>query len=590
MDRTLRDMLKITKRMDEARAGGDAPTASSTSDIVLPKFIPKRMKSKGLDKMPSSWYGGRSEALADVVGSDEEDDGEEEIVTVAAVVSQAVSVYRKRQRSMGSAFGISMDDDKDQVEQIDAMVTEICKDLDDDQLRTLFDVIKGTSGFITGPGGVGKSHLVETIHRVMGLVGLNVVLTASTGIAAINLHASAMTINSFAMLGIGTNSKEKQSKISRGRRSQARWQQVDVLILDEVSMIKDTLLELVETAARYGKNKMGSVMGGVQIILVGDFYQLPPVVDREEVAAGRRHFAFQSPIWKEIVTKVWELRQPHRTTHLDFFNLLMRVRRGAYTDDDVETLSGFSSRHFGEGIEPTTLFAKRADVDRFNFNKLKELDEGTSRYFVATYSATIEAYDAKQGITISTPDPDSTTYNIELDKVPDPVAIRAPNNKDVIKSMQRLSRDVRTQHSIELREGAHVLFERNDTELGVVNGSHGVVIGFAGSAGYPLVRLDNDSEVTVKPKAFTTVYEVIGKKRKCVQMMQVPLTLAWSRSIHKSQAMSLEHVEVDCADIFERHMPYVAFSRATTPEGLIIHNLRPEHLRVIPEVSEFYSK
>ena len=533
------------------------------------------------------WYQDPDGDVKDTESND--DDDETRIVTPQQLADSVGTVYTKRRLRNEKAFGLEESPEfKDEFETVISTALDVALRLDSYQRHVAHAAVLGNSGLITGSAGTGKSHLVRCIQQLLELCTKNVVLTSTTGIAAENLGPAAMTIHSYAMIGRCDRSKEAQARISRSKKSRARWCDTDTLIIDECSMLSKKGFELTNVAAKNGKNKM-SPFGGVQLILVGDFYQLPPVGDDDE---DSKQLCFESSIWPEIVKNIWVLSQSHRQQNRDFFSLLSRIRVGSYSAQDITTLQSFTCTEIPDGIIPTKLFSKRSDVDKINSEALNLIDE-PAQPFIGTFSATIQTYSSITGGYVSKPEPGVTdARSIVLPargKRPEStISVLAPESAEIDRAFESLIYSTRTQKSIVLKKGAQVIFEQNDSTLGVRNGSRGVVTGFT-ATGLPEVTLMSGDIIVVQRKPFSFCYKVDNKKRHCVEMLQIPLSLAWSLTIHKSQSQSLDCMEAHLDGVFEAHQVYVALSRACNPKGLLVKNLNPDTIRILPKVAEFYN-
>lgn len=509
------------------------------------------------------------------------------VCTVEELVAAVLERYTERERKKSRVFGLDAEVTTEDRTEIETIATEVAEGLDETQRAVARDIMNGLSGLVTGPGGVGKSHLVRSVRQLLELSGASVVLTSSTGVAAQNLDPAASTINHFASLGIGENTPDEQARFSRSKKSRARWRNVHVLVIDEISMISGELLSLIEIAAKHGTGRM-TLFGGVQLIMVGDFFQLPPVPPKD----GTASWAFESPIWSELVKKVWCLKTSHRQDNAEFFALLSRVRDGSFTPSDIDVLKSFSCDVDETGIIPTKLFARRMDVDRINTSELNKLS-GEEHPYAASFKATADIYNAKTGVYTSELEPDSEIRNVEVagrnSRPGYTLTVRAPRGDDVDKAFASLVRQTRVSRSLVLKRGAQVIFEVNDDEMGVRNGTRGVVTGF-GHGDAPIVELKDGTKVTVLRRDFSQCYKVDGQKRHCVKMSQYPLRLAWALTIHKSQSQSLTKMVADLDRSFEKHQIYVALSRACDPDGLQVLNLNPADIRVCPKVVKFYAE
>ncbi|KAL1844399.1 hypothetical protein VTJ49DRAFT_78 [Mycothermus thermophilus] len=443
-------------------------------------------------------------------------------------------------------------------------------------------VDRGQSVFFTGPAGTGKSVLMRAIiHDLKKKYARDperVAVTASTGLAACNI--GGMTLHSFAGIGLGKEDVNTLvKKIRRNPKAKTRWAKTKVLIIDEVSMVDGELFDKLSQIGRIIRNN-GRPWGGIQLVITGDFFQLPPVPE----GAGKEReskFAFDAATWSMSIdhtiglTEVFRQRDP---------GMLNEMRLGKISDETVRSFQALSRPlTFDDGIEVTELFPTRQEVDSSNQRRLKAL------------TGKVYRYDA-----IDTGDP---------------------------KIRDRLLANMMAPPSIELKKGAQVMLIKNMDDT-LVNGSLGTVVGFMTEATFEMKAGIDDSEMESDAKrrvrAFTNAlsessktdnkeypvvafHNVDGVQRQilCVPedwkvelptgevqaaRKQLPLILAWALSIHKAQGQTLERVKVDLGKVFEKGQAYVALSRATTKQGLQVLNFQKSRVMAHPRVVEFYNK
>lgn len=415
--------------------------------------------------------------------------------------------------------------------------------------------------FITGPGGVGKSFLTHQIVTELKSQGKVVKISASTGVAATLINGQ--TLHSLLGLGLAEGTMEQLVNTAlRNRKLVSRWANMDVLVIDEVSMIDPvffTKLDAVVTAIR-AKNRPSARterFGGLQVILVGDFFQLPPVRSSRDPEADR--FIFQTDVWKQLVHECVELTEIFRQDgDSEFAQTLRRVRTAELTPEDIELLQGrvgVEPDH-KEGIQASQLYSRRNDVLDLNTTHLMKLDEDTK-------------YDYSCSITTEFCNPGATTVSNQ--------------RADMKKFALATEKNMQPPRLIEIREGAQVMMLVNSRELRLANGSRGVVIGF--EDGYPLVRFNNITTL-ISPHTWTFSRDFVGT----VNVSQVPLQLAWAVTIHKSQGTSLDCAEISLdRSVFEYGQAYVALSRVRSLEGLKLTHFDASVIRADPLVKEFYA-
>jgi uracil-DNA glycosylase len=425
-----------------------------------------------------------------------------------------------------------------------------------EQEAALKAVLKGHNIFLTGQGGTGKSFLVGKIKDAFSDAGRTLAITATTGCAALLLGHGAKTIYSWASVGLA---KEPASKlvsfIRRGGKGLRRWLTTDALIIDEVSMMTPELFEKLDIIGK--AIRMNSKpFGGIQLILVGDFFQLPPVyTDGQETK-----FMFESQIWAQTVQQTIELTQIMRQSDPVFQELLTEVREGRINDQHLGILEERREIDWRrEKIRPSLLFSRRMEVDYINSTNLKAL-KGERHAYEATTEFSPAA--TKSGTTV--------------------------DDLEVQRAIQKLDRDAPYQPSLVLAVGAQVMLVNNmDIESGLVNGSRGVITQFGTAPTYiPHVLFKGQSVAIPIPTVTWEAEDPEGVMRR-----QVPLVLAYAVTIHKCQGATLDSALIDIgSSTFEYGQAYVALSRVKYLEALYIHGLDPKAIRAHPKVVAFYKE
>jgi len=451
------------------------------------------------------------------------------------------------------------------------------------QQQHIFDVVvtHGRSVFFSGAAGTGKSHLLRAI--VAGLRAqdkASVYVCGATGVAACNVGGT--TLHSFSGFGQGKgSSREMASAAQRSRYAAQRWRKCKTLVIDEISMIDARTFTAVHLAGQHiRKAHEDTLCGGLQLVLCGDFFQLPPVAASGSAAArheGEGRFCFESPAWR-LLDEVHILERVFRQANPRFAQMLNSLRFGDISETDLRALQATENNRF-DTLQPTKLFAVNSGVDSHNKRELCKLAaEGKQVYHARdTGSAFL---------------------------------------------LNQMKRHCKAPEMLELRVGAAVMLLKNlDCKQGLVNGSRGVVVRFKqqhnattalddddssflrqfskpqrGAAerdvAYPVVRF----EVKRKSNAAKSHREVVITREEWnveqeadeARRSQLPLTLAWALSIHKSQGMTIAPLEVDLRSCFEVGQAYVALSRATDLTQLRVVGFRRNQIRASPEVRRFY--
>ncbi|XP_059052609.1 ATP-dependent DNA helicase PIF1 [Achroia grisella] len=405
--------------------------------------------------------------------------------------------------------------------------------LNTEQQRVLEACLGGKNIFFTGSAGTGKSFLLKRI--VSALPPDVTVATASTGVAA--CHVGGTTLHSFA--GIGDGSGSLEALCERALKLPVvvqKWRKCKHLIIDEVSMVDGAFFEKLEAVARYVR-KNDKPFGGIQLILCGDFLQLPPVVDKNK--PGKR-FCFQSPCWEKCIELCFELKEVHRQKDQEFVTILNKIRIGHVTKEISDRLIGTARQKIeSDGILATRLCSHTNDSKMINDSKLADL-KGDEKVFSAQ-------------------DSENSTKILDMQTV-------APSK-------------------LILKIGAQVMLLKNiNVNAGLVNGARGVIVRF--EEGMPVVRFKNKKEYTAR----TERWYVKNSNGSLLCRRQVPLNLAWAFSIHKSQGLTLDCVEMSLSKIFEAGQAYVALSRAQSLDTLRVLDFDSRHVWADPNVLEFYQK
>jgi ATP-dependent DNA helicase PIF1 len=435
-----------------------------------------------------------------------------------------------------------------------------------EQLSVFGQLLEGENIALLGAAGCGKSYLLSAIytefpglkkrliakHNPGSIAKLpRIQMCAMTGCAALLLGHKAKTLHSWAGIGLGKGSvSELYVKIRRNQKAYKNWLCTDLLIIDEISMMT---AELLDKLNEIGKKVRGNKkpFGGIQILLVGDFYQLPPVNKSDE----QTKFAFESEAWKEAIKCSIELTQIQRQKDETFQGVLKEARIGALSKESCKILSGLQGRNWKKNkIRPTLLFPRRSEVEMINDSNLRAL---SGRKY--TYKARL-VYDGKI--------PDGFTES----------------NENFQKTLKTFDSNASYYTELELILNAQVMLIANiDPDSGLINGSRGVITGFCPSSELPIVEFINGIKKTIGTHNWPIEdYEFISRT-------QIPLRLAWAQTIHTSQGSTLDAALIDIGSgVFEYGQAYVALSRVRSLEALYVHDFDPIAFRAHPKVKEFY--
>ncbi len=388
----------------------------------------------------------------------------------------------------------------------------------------------GYSVFLTGEAGSGKTHTINEYTKYLQSKKIAFAVTASTGIAA--THINGMTIHSWSGIGTARELNEGEIKnIAKTAHVAKRIKKAKVLIIDEISMLDGRTLSLVETVCR-AVRKTSLPFGGMQVILVGDFFQLPPVTKAGETP----QYAFESEAWSRLVPVVCYLEEQYRQEDEVYLHLLKAIRHNTLEETDYET---FRAQMVSEDEAPlgvTRLYAHNVDVDRINQEELKQLPGTTLAYQM-------------QG-----------------------------EGKEVL--IEALKRNCLSPERLELKVGALVMFTKNNQLSGYVNGTQGVVLSFNKETRLPIVKTRQGNIIEVAPVSWS-MYE---GEEELASVTQLPLRLAWAMTIHKSQGTSLDAAVIDLSKAFEYGQGYVALSRVRTLSGLHLIGMNQKATAIHPYI------
>jgi ATP-dependent DNA helicase PIF1 len=404
--------------------------------------------------------------------------------------------------------------------------------LNSKQRLAVDQILNGENILITGPAGTGKSYTIKHIIELLNNNKKNVGLTATTGTAAFII--GGQTIHSFLGLGINDSSlADIFINIKKHSNIYKRLVELDVLIIDEVSMLDTILFEKISDIFCYIKSHslkdielLKKPFGGIQIILIGDFCQLAPV---------NGIYCFLSKLWETANIKVILLDELVRQNDdILFQKILQIIRKGKCTDNILKVLNVLKDTQFDEDIIPTKLYPKNINVDKINeieINKLKEAGNKTIIY-------------------------------------------KAEASSDNIKNVNK--------YDIELVENSQIIVTRNiDIYMGIVNGMRGVIKHLNNT--YVIIK---DSEGKLHNISY---YKDIIDKTTKSYISHMPLKVSYALSIHKSQGMTIDALEIDLGEnIFTCGQAYTALSRAKSLKSIKIIDVSKNSFKINPYVKAFY--
>lgn len=386
-------------------------------------------------------------------------------------------------------------------------------------------MLSGESVLLTGSAGAGKTFVLNQFIKIAKNEGKHVSVTATTGLAA--THLGGTTIHSWSGIGI---SDELQPGFG-DRMSKTRCEiieKTDVLIIDEISMLHDFRLDMVDEVCRVVR-KIDKPFGGIQIIMSGDFFQLPPINRGDSRAGG---FVVNSKVWQELDPVICYINEQHRQDDEELLDILNSMRAGELSKHYAEKLMARIDVEPENNNPVTELHTVNIDVDRLNNTRLDALN-GDELFYTQTTTG-------------------STNY------------------------VETLQRSVLAPAILRLKKGALVMAVKNSPNRNYVNGSLGVVIDFESTTEYPVVEFKNGKVVTMIPDT----WELRDGDKKRASITQIPLRLAWAITVHKSQGMTLDAARIDLRKAFVEGMGYVALSRVKNLHSLFLTGINQMALTV----------
>ncbi|KAK9447410.1 PIF1-like helicase-domain-containing protein [Limtongia smithiae] len=469
------------------------------------------------------------------------------------------------------------------------------------------------SVFFTGSAGTGKSvllrEIIANLRKKYKVSTEAVAVTASTGLAACNI--GGVTVHSFGGIGLGKEDVDTLIKrVRKNKKALMRWQRTKVLVVDEISMVDGELFDKLDGIGRKLRNKPHIPFGGIQVVLTGDFFQLPPVAERGRASK----FAFDAEAWSSAVKHTICLTHVFRQKDHEFADFLNRMRTASLTKaDERKFLQQTSKVRFDDGIEATELFSTRHEVEGANGKRMRMLS-GEEHVYTAQDSGSA--------------DPETRARLLSNCMVPERITLKKNCQVMLVKNMDEslvngslgkvldfMSMDAYGVFNVQNSVVGHftdmsdedddIIVPQTVTARGSVANESGEVLekhiqqakqiasqrrgGTSEGTLYPLVRFTNmdgtSKDLLVMPEQWKIE---LPNGEIQAQRTQVPLILAWALSIHKSQGQTLERVKVDLGRVFEKGQAYVALSRATTQQGLQVKNFSLDKVQIHLRVKEFY--
>ena len=420
---------------------------------------------------------------------------------------------------------------------------------------------EGENIFITGPGGCGKTKLIQLIAKHANINRQRCRVCAMTGCAAVLLGLKAKTFHSWGGFGLANDSIEKiVDRIMKSPMKKKNWVNTDVLIVDEVSMMSSKLFELFYIISMRIRNP-NLLFGGIQVIFSGDFYQLPPIDD---------DFCFINKNWEGSFKSI-VLSKIFRQDNIDWINILNQVREGYMSKKSYKLLKTRVDKPLSDNnMFPTRILPRRFSVDNINNREMKKITGDDIVYELAL------------------PSPDNLSSK-------DKELSNSFSADQKIAEIESMKTNMVCLDKLVLKIGCQVLCICNldmDSDNQICNGSQGIVVGFCDGGPdvvttnkLPLVQFNNGEKRIIDYHTWRS--EVIPE----VGIMQLPLILSWAITIHRAQGLTLESAELDIGDnIFEKGQTYVSLSRVKDIEGVYLTHFNPTKIQVDLRVKDFYEK
>lgn len=411
------------------------------------------------------------------------------------------------------------------------------------QVDALTLLKNGENVFLTGSAGAGKSYTIQQYLKYLEDSKVHykkIAITSTTGISAV--HIQGQTIHSWSCIGIKDDMSDEELQ-HLGDKQSPRLKRIfdtQVLIIDEISMFHRKQFELVDKVLRYVKGNH-LPFGGIQVLLTGDFFQLPPISKQMQYEESNRdRFCFMSPVWAELKLKVCYLTEQHRNGVGPLNQLLNEIRSSSVSKESLAAIEDKLIVDSESDHLPTLrLYTHNKNVDYINHKKLKEID-GESKIFKAKH--------------------EGNRFILEM-----------------------LTKSILAPEHLELKIGAKVMFIKNNPDGDYVNGTQGEVFKFVKNDEYdppfvPVIKTTSGRIVEACPAN----WDYTENNKIIARVTQIPLKLAWAITIHKAQGMTLDEAIIDIRSAFDHGMGYVALSRLKDISGLSILGYSPQALQLNP--------
>lgn len=447
--------------------------------------------------------------------------------------------------------------------------------LDEHQTRVVDLIREGVSIHMGGEAGIGKSHILKAVIAILEEMKKKVAVTAMSGTASV-LLPEGTTLHYFAGLGYDDDSWEKMRPKAATEKCMNAWGPLDVLIIDEISMMSAGLFEKLEKfccearknyRAKLGITKVSSKdrapFDGVQLVLIGDFLQLPPIDKHNDFK-----YAFESPRWSKVVTRCIKLTKVYRQDDAKFVDMLRHFRMGVLRDCDVELLATRLGTDVKDCVgEPPQLHAYKTDVAKHNAKMLQSVDSPVQKFQADYFSMIPIRTAAKKGAP---------------KQAPQFMLNPAPLTSNQAKLRSQLIANCQVDELLNLKVGVDVLLIVNYSQKhGLVNGSRGRIVEFSADEDGRVCPVVQFSHLRVRIRPW--MWNIKDPQSNVtVTMSQIPLIVAYAITIHKCQGMSLQAASINLSNITNDGQAYVALSRLRTLDGLKLLGFSPSSVRANP--------
>ena len=431
--------------------------------------------------------------------------------------------------------------------------------LSEKQQIALDNFILGNNIFLTGPGGSGKTYLIKKIVEKCNENMLNVQVCALTGCAAVLLECKAKTIHSWGGVGLANGEPiDVIKRVCKSKYKRMPWKNIDVLIIDEVSMMSKKLFDILNKIAQLVR-KSKEPFGGIQLIFSGDFYQLPPVGNEEDPESCE--FCFESIDWKKTFPINVVLEKIFRQNDSKYVKALNQIRIGRIKRSSYELLCSRLNKTCDDEIRPSILLPLKRHVEQINSTELKKIEDEERTFTINNYC-------------------DEEIMEKEKSRY----SKNYMSDEHIETELSYLKNNIMAEKELKLKKGALVMCVANidmESDMQIVNGSQGIIIDFKDNL--PIVKFRNGAIRVMGHQSW------MSEKVPWMGVKQIPLILAWAITIHKAQGVTLDVAQIDAGrHIFECGQTYVALSRIKSIDGLYLSAFDPRKIKVNKKVKQFY--